>query len=204
MHRHVSGLAKLRVPDREDALVEIDIAASQVERFRKPQAGGGDQSEDHLVGRWSQSTLRGKAPGGGEQIADLLLRVDVRRQASMRAAKDCGLRELGRRIKPRQIPCEWTKDVQAARPGKGLGVLGVTLHPIQGHAGRQRSGMARRVDEAGEGGDLVAGNAQIEPQRTALGQIILGQREHGAGRGHDALPGQGKATAASLVRSTLA
>jgi len=66
MHGHVSGLAKLRVPDREDALIEIDIAASQVERFRNAQAGGGDQSEDRLVGRWSQSTVRGKAPGGGK------------------------------------------------------------------------------------------------------------------------------------------
>ena len=138
MHWHVSGFAKLGVPDRKDALFEIDIAASQVERFRKPQAGGGDQPEDHLVGRWSQSTVRGKAPGGSEEIADLLLRVDVRRQAAMRAAKDCGLRELGRRIKPGQIPCEWTKDVQAARPGKRLGVPGMTLHPIQGDAGRQR------------------------------------------------------------------
>jgi len=64
--------------------------------------------------------------------------------------------------------------------------------------------MARLVDEAGESGDLVAGDAQVEPQGAALGQVILGQREHGAGLGHDALPGQGKATAASLVKSTLA
>jgi hypothetical protein len=53
MHGHVSGLAKLCVADREDALIEIGIAASQVERFRKAQAGGGDQSEDRLVGRRS-------------------------------------------------------------------------------------------------------------------------------------------------------
>lgn len=187
MHWHVPGFAKFCVPDREDAL--IDIAASEVEGFREAQAGGGDQSEERLVGRRSQSPLRGKAPGGGEQIADLLVRVDVRRQATMRAAKDCGLRELGRRIEPCQIPCEWTKDLQASGPGKGLGMLGLTLHPIQDDSGRQRSGMARRVDVAGEGGDLIAGNAQVESQRTALGQVS---------------PGQGKATRASLVGSTLA
>lgn len=128
----------------------------------------------------------------------------MRCQPPMRAAKDCGPRELGGWIEPRQIPGEWTKDVQAACPGKGLGVLRLTLHPIQGDAGRQRAGRARLIDETGEGGDLVAGNAQVEPQGAALGQVIFGQREHGAGLGHDALPGQGKATAASLVRSTLA
>jgi len=73
MHWHVSGFAKLCVPDREDALIEIDIAASQVEGFRETQASGGDQSEERLVGRRSQPTVRGKAPGDGEQIADLLL-----------------------------------------------------------------------------------------------------------------------------------
>ena len=148
--------------------------------------------------------MRGKAPGRGEEIADLLLRIDVRRQAAMGAPKDCGLRKLGGWIKPRQISGEWTKDVQAAGPGKGLGVLGLALHPIQDDAGRQRAAMARLIDEAGESGDLVAGNAQVEPQGAALGQVILGQREHGPGLRHDALLGQGKATAASLARSTLA
>ncbi len=93
----------------------------------------------------------------------------------MRAAKDCGLWELGGRIEPRQIPRERTKDVQTARPGRGLGVLGLTSHPIEGDAGRQRAGMARLGDETGESGDLGAGNAKIEPQGAALGQVILGQ-----------------------------
>jgi hypothetical protein len=33
--------------------------------------------------------------------------------------------------------------------------------------------MARLVDEAGKGLDLNAGNAQIEPQGAALGEVIL-------------------------------
>ncbi len=175
VHGHVSGLTKLRVPDRQDALIEIDVTTLQVERFRKAQAGGGDQPENRLVSGWSQSTVRGKAPGGGEEIADLLFRVDVWRQATMGAAKDCRLRELGGWIEPRQIPGEWSKDIQASRPGKRHGVLRLTLHPIQCDAGRQRAGMGRPVDEAGECRDLVARNTQVEPQGAALGQVILGQ-----------------------------
>lgn len=64
--------------------------------------------------------------------------------------------------------------------------------------------MARRVDVASEGSSPIAENTQVESQGTALGQVILDHREHGAELGYDALTGQGKATAASLVRSTLA
>ncbi len=64
--------------------------------------------------------------------------------------------------------------------------------------------MPCRVNEASERGDLASRNTQIKPQPAAFGQVILGQREQSAGRGHDVLPGQGKATAESLVKSTLA
>lgn len=101
MHGLVSRFAKLCVPDCEDTLIEIDT--SQVAGFRETQASGCDQSEERLVGRRSQST--------------------VRRKAAMRATKDYSLRELGRRIEPRQIPREWTKDLQTTGPGKGLAFL---------------------------------------------------------------------------------
>jgi hypothetical protein len=126
----VSGLTKLRFPDRQDAPIEIDIAASQVERSRKAQAGGGDQPENRLVDGWSQSAMRGKAPGGVEEIANLHLRVDVWRQATMGAAKDCRLRELGGWIEPRKIPGERSKDIQASRPGKRRGALRLTCCPL--------------------------------------------------------------------------
>ena len=83
MYWHVSGFAKFCVPDREDALIKICIATSQVESFGKAQASGGNQSEDRLIGRRSQPTVWSKESGGGEKIADLLLRVDVRRQTAM-------------------------------------------------------------------------------------------------------------------------
>ena len=189
MYWHVSGFAEFCVPDREDALIKICIAASQVESFGKALASGGNQSEDCLISRGSQSTVWGKESGGGEKIADLLLRVDVGRETPMRTAKDCGLRELGRRIDPHQISCEGTKHVQTARPRQGLGVFGLTQHPIQGDAGCQGTSMACRVNEAGKRGDLVSWNTQIKSQPAAFGQVILGQ---------------GKATAESLVKSTLA
>ena len=64
--------------------------------------------------------------------------------------------------------------------------------------------MTCRVNEPSESGDLIARNAQIKPQPAAFGQVIFGLREQRTRRGHDALPGQGKATAESLVKSTLA
>lgn len=64
--------------------------------------------------------------------------------------------------------------------------------------------MTCRVNEPGESAYLISRNAQIKPQPAAFGQIIFGLREQRTGRGHDALPGQGKATAESLVKSTFA
>lgn len=34
MHRHMPGLTELRVTNRKDRAVEIDIAVAQLERFR--------------------------------------------------------------------------------------------------------------------------------------------------------------------------
>jgi hypothetical protein len=69
---------------------------------------------------------------------------------------------------------------------------------------RQWCGVTAFIDKAGEGHNLVARDAQVESQAAALEEIVLGQREHRWGRGHDVLPAQGKATAASRFRSTLA
>ena len=64
--------------------------------------------------------------------------------------------------------------------------------------------MTALVGEQGEGGDVMTRHSEFETEGAAFGQIILGQREHGARAGHCALPGQGRATAARLVRSTFA
>ena len=80
---HVPGLAELRVPNRQDSLVEIQIAAVQMERFRQAQTGGGDQPEDRRVSGRPQSALGRKVPGGRKKVADLLLRIDVRRKAAV-------------------------------------------------------------------------------------------------------------------------
>ena len=79
---HVPGLAELRVPNRQDSLVEIQIAAVQMERFRQAQTGGGDQPEDRRVSGRPQSALGRKAPGGRKKVVGLLLRIDVRRKAA--------------------------------------------------------------------------------------------------------------------------
>src|ERR1700691_6239484 len=88
---HVPGLAELRVPNRQDSKVEIQIAAVQMERFRQSQTRGGDQPEDRRVCGRAQSNLERNTPGGGKKVADLPFRIDVRREAAVGAAKDCGL-----------------------------------------------------------------------------------------------------------------
>ena len=80
---HMPGLAELRVPNRQDSPVGIQIAAAQTERFRQAQTGGGDQPEDRRICGRPLSALGRKAPGGGKKIADLLLRIDVRREAAV-------------------------------------------------------------------------------------------------------------------------
>ncbi len=63
--------------------------------------------------------------------------------------------------------------------------------------------MTGRVDETGESGDWSARNAEIKTKKAALGEVIAGQRDHSTTLDHDALPGQGNATEASLLKSTL-
>jgi hypothetical protein len=99
----------------------------------------------------------------------------VRRQTTMGATKDCRLRELGGWIEPSKISGEWPKDFQASRPGKGHSMPCLTLHPIQCDAGRQRPGMAGVVDETRECLDLIARDAEVEPQGATLVEVILGQ-----------------------------
>jgi hypothetical protein len=48
---HEPGAVELRVPDRDHAGVEVDIATGETERFADPHAGGREQSEERLVRR---------------------------------------------------------------------------------------------------------------------------------------------------------
>jgi len=122
----------------------------------------------------------------------------------MCTTKDRGLRELSVGINPRQIPRERAKDREAPGPRERGSLFGLTLHPVQNDTVGDWAAMTLLVCEQGEGGDVMALHPELKTKGAALGQIVLGEREHRACVDHCALPGQGRATADRLFRSTFA
>lgn len=120
----------------------------------------------------------------------------------MRPTEDGCLRKLCDRVRRRQISGEWAKGLEAPCPGEGDRKPGLSLYPVENDLGCQRSGVPGLIDEAGERPDLTALDREVEAELPPFGQVVVGQGGHGADLGHDTLPGQGNATATSLVRST--
>ena len=79
VHRHVPGLPELRLPDGQDPLIQVDIAAAKVQGLGNAQPGRCDQSEDRLVSHRLRGAVRGQLPGRGEEVADLLIGTGVPR-----------------------------------------------------------------------------------------------------------------------------
>jgi hypothetical protein len=54
VQRHQPHPVEFRVPDREDAVVEVDVIVGQCQGLPDPQATGGKQAERRLAGRCAQ------------------------------------------------------------------------------------------------------------------------------------------------------
>ena len=78
MQRHVPGLAELRLPNGQQALVEINIADLETDRLTEPHAGDAEQPQEAVVGRPSQAICRRQRQRASHQASEFIVRVQVR------------------------------------------------------------------------------------------------------------------------------
>jgi hypothetical protein len=178
VHRHMPGPTELRLPDSQKPLVQIDISTSKIHSFGNTQPGRRNQSEDRLISHRPRGAVRRQLPGRDEEVADLLVGINVRCQPPVRPAEDRDVRKCGGRIQTRQISSKWPENLKPAGPGAWPGMSRFTFHPIENDPGCQRSGVTGCVDKAGERGDLRARNAKIKAKEAAFGELVVGQCDH--------------------------
>ena len=142
----------------------------------------------------------------GQQVDNLLVAVNVRSQSLADAAEDGVVRHLGVRLELLQVPGKHPQLVQAPRPSRGLvAVAFVAPRPVGHDVDGQRLVVAEIIDVTCEALYGVTCAAQAKPKLAALVQIIVSVRLHrGRGRAHAVHPGQGSATAARFLLSSLA
>ena len=142
---------------------------------------------------------------GGQQIADLLFRIDVRRQALGHAAEDRVVRHLGARLELAKPAGEGAQELQSPCPGQGIvaGVLGTARPP--GHdLNAQRPGNLQIIDIGGEAAQGMAHRAGSETEAVAFLKECLDEGLHRGCGAHLESPGHGSATVLKLRVSSLA
>ena len=94
MKRQAARLMELGLAHGERAGLQVDITQREPQRFGQPEAGCCDHPEQAAVGQSSKRPGQAQSTGSVEQLDDLLVRVDVRRQAPVTTAKDALWRNL--------------------------------------------------------------------------------------------------------------
>jgi len=111
-------------------------------------------------------------------------------------------RDLGKRIKQPAMLEETANDIEAPRRRDDTSIA-PELGPPHREIDRERTLMIHPVGVPGEAHQLLPLDLQGEAELATHRQVLHGQGDHG-GAPHDRTRGQGKATAASRGRSTLA
>jgi transposase-like protein len=88
-------LPELGLADRQHAGVEIHVVAGHPQRLGGAHPGAGEEAQDDMDRRRTESVDRMQSTRLGEHASDLGCRVDVRWPAHMRAAEEPAWRNLG-------------------------------------------------------------------------------------------------------------
>jgi hypothetical protein len=122
--------------DGEDTGHEVHVSDVECERLPWPQACGGKQAEKCPERGGAQSKLGPQSIGGGHQIGNLPVGVDVRRRSAML----CGQKPLRRNLRPRVRRMEKRRepshDPEPACERRALdayGLDGPTHRELRGH-----------------------------------------------------------------------
>ena len=203
VQRDQPGLPELGVPDGEHALVSVEVAAVEGERFPDPDAGCCEKADQGLVGGGPEPGPQGS--GRGDDDADLGVGVDVGGRAVVPAADQAGRGNLDRRVGAVQVGGE---PADRAEPDRLPCLRGPRREhrPCQGIFGGDRA-RAAVVEPADELIQQPAGGLEPEAQRAAQCQVVF-QRvpQRASVRRHavSSWPGQGRPSGRSASMSTFA
>ena len=203
VQRDQPGLPELGVPDGEHALVSVEVAAGEGERFPDSDAACCEKADQGLVGGGPEPGPQ--RSGRGDDGADLGTGVDVRGRAVVPAADQAGRGNLDRRVGAVQVGGEPADHAEPDRlpclrgPGR-------EHRPCQGVFGGDRV-RAAVVEPADELAQQPSGGLEPEAQRAPQRQVVF-QRvpQRASVRRHavSSWPGQGRPSGRSAPTSTLA
>ena len=204
MKRQAAGLVELGLAHGERGGLRVDVAQREPQRFGQPEAGRCDQPEQAAVGQRSKRPGQGQSASSVEQLDDLLVRVNVRRQAPMTTTKDALRGNLRGRLELPVVRGEWKHDLQPACCSHVAGSMHMLPCPTQHQLLREWASVFSCVGVPGKSRELGGGCRQRKAQAAAILEIALHCGLHRCCRTHGRLPGQGMATAPSRPKSTLA
>ena len=121
VQRDQPGAVELRVADRNDPGLQVDVVAVEADRLADPHAAGSEQPKQRLVGRRPNS--RAQRSGALQQTTDVALRPQERRRPVPAGGEHARRRDLRRRVERPQVAGKPASDGrQALRPVVGLGM----------------------------------------------------------------------------------
>src|SRR2546425_10458421 len=106
MQRHQPGLAEFRPANREDRIFETNVRELERHGFGNPQARDDEESKQREVGQPSQPEWRGQVLRGLEQLANLLVRVQVGRLSATASRQETWRWDFGLWIRRASPPGE--------------------------------------------------------------------------------------------------
>ena len=122
----------------------------------------------------------------------------------MRRAEPAALGNRRAGYRAGEVACERSDHIQPPGPGERCRTGGPSLHPADDGRHGERAAVSGLVEVAGERHQLRAWDREREAEAPTLLQVVLDLGLKDRGRRHDASPGQGSATAARRLVSTLA
>ena len=201
MDRNQTILAKLGLPDVQDAIDEIDIGAIQAERFAGTQAGARQYSDQHRQRHCPLGISGRNATARRHERSELTVAQDARRRDRAGPGKCARIERLGPRVIDSEIFVKATQDPMTN--GAAVSRPIPRKDEIERHASGERAiqllGLHKLRQSAQCGGLLLERVAERAAQSDValdlLGQYLC----EGA---HDAPPGKGSATSVSCGTAT--
>ena len=203
MQRHFTRFAALGVADMQQTLLKIDVRTPQRRGFTRSQPRRRDESEERGASHSAQTPGRRQSPCSLKQRADLLIGIDMGREApaAFRTEKP-DRRDLGGRIESQTIAGKAAHHRESMGGGEPAPVFACCGPPAR-HFRGQGATVAGVIRETCKAHESFCFDLRCEPRLTARGDEPLNFLDHRAGGVHASLPGHGIATSARECRSIL-